>query len=659
LETLLQHETYGAARALPSADYGGRVAPDSDDDVREVVCVDDDDDAAEAAMVTFVLDEQRGVWDIEYGSGGGHAHAGGSFPVADAALAARVKQEEPAAPAAPVALAAPVQPRALVGDAAAAAADEHRDDVVVISDDEVVEEPAAAVMAPAAAVQPRTLAAAGAAATAAPEHDAVMSDEAGNGEEEENEPPLGFVPFGFAPAACCVRTGRAGAERPASRADWSALPHAALLHICELLPVDSRLCCREVCRTWSAAAGKPRTWLQPDAPAANGVARERERMAAEMPPAAAAPQQHVATRASLLRGAPPRTPAVPRASQQLCAQGGAQLTLARAAVAAGPATPPLAQQHAVAASHPALADAVQPARGAGAVHILDLAHHADVTDAGFCERLEAMLRQTASLPAEGAGITCERMELASLLLGAGGAGYAPPRCASRRRVLLCLADTDANVSAAGVRAPLAAVVCAALERLVATSLDDDVHAVLEIYTARSAIPFDEAAQLNRLLAACTLRCMTLVVMLNGVDAAAYAVVFGRVLQVHYSFLSTGSTALLTHPRTGETALVFMRGAAVPRLVQVAAGGGASSSAGAGEGSQLRVAEARPPCAPPRVQPGGHKWRMPKKALMAALVGGALLFTTVRDGADTLHAAETAMDALLRSSASALHGHSVV
>jgi hypothetical protein len=170
---------------------------------------------------------------------------------------------------------------------------------------------------------------------------------------------------------------------------------------------------------------------------------------------------------------------------------------------------------------------------------------------------------------------------------------------------------------------------------------------------------DEAAQLNRLLAACTLRWVTLVVMLNGVDAAASSVVFGRVLQVHYSFLSTGSTALLTHPRTGETALVFMRGAAVPRLVQMAAGGGALSSAGAGEGSQLRVAEARPPCVPPRVQPGGHKWRVPKTALMAALVGGALLFTTVRDGAATLHAAETAMDALLRSSASALHGHSVV
>jgi hypothetical protein len=155
LTALLRYETHGAARGaeLPSANYGGRAATLADDaDVHTVLHVSDDGggeeehdemarDAAEAVMVTYVLDEQRSVWDILSVHGGSEAHAGASFSVADAARTARVKQEKPAAaavPAAAAAAAAAEGPSAPAWRAAATAAAEHA--AVVISDEKEEDE---------------------------------------------------------------------------------------------------------------------------------------------------------------------------------------------------------------------------------------------------------------------------------------------------------------------------------------------------------------------------------------------------------------------------------------------------------------------------------------------------------------------------------------
>jgi hypothetical protein len=53
------------------------------------------------------------------------------------------------------------------------------------------------------------------------------------------------------------------------------LPHALVLHILSLLPVDTRLHCAEVCRSWRAALEERSLWLRLDL-SASGVSPKRE-----------------------------------------------------------------------------------------------------------------------------------------------------------------------------------------------------------------------------------------------------------------------------------------------------------------------------------------------------------------------------------------------
>jgi hypothetical protein len=53
------------------------------------------------------------------------------------------------------------------------------------------------------------------------------------------------------------------------------LPHALVLHILSLLPVDTRLRCAEVCRSWRAALEERSLWLRLDL-SASGVSPKRE-----------------------------------------------------------------------------------------------------------------------------------------------------------------------------------------------------------------------------------------------------------------------------------------------------------------------------------------------------------------------------------------------
>jgi hypothetical protein len=50
-----------------------------------------------------------------------------------------------------------------------------------------------------------------------------------------------------------------------------SLPHAVVLHIFNLLPVDCRLRCAEVCRDWRAVLSERRLWTRLDLTAASGV----------------------------------------------------------------------------------------------------------------------------------------------------------------------------------------------------------------------------------------------------------------------------------------------------------------------------------------------------------------------------------------------------
>ncbi len=94
LVRLEDYERIGAAHAAlpPSADYWGRRGVERDADApQEIIVVDDE---AEAAVVTFVLNEMRNEWDVQ----GGAAH-GSSFPAAPAPRAVKLEAGEETVPA--------------------------------------------------------------------------------------------------------------------------------------------------------------------------------------------------------------------------------------------------------------------------------------------------------------------------------------------------------------------------------------------------------------------------------------------------------------------------------------------------------------------------------------------------------------------------------
>jgi hypothetical protein len=68
---------------------------------------------------------------------------------------------------------------------------------------------------------------------------------------------------------------------------FSALPHALLLAVLALLPVDQRLRCREVCRGWHAALEDRSQWARLDLSAGSGVAAAHLENAAGLLAAAA------------------------------------------------------------------------------------------------------------------------------------------------------------------------------------------------------------------------------------------------------------------------------------------------------------------------------------------------------------------------------------
>jgi hypothetical protein len=56
---------------------------------------------------------------------------------------------------------------------------------------------------------------------------------------------------------------------------FARLPHAVVLLILSLLPVDTRLRCAEVCRSWRTAATERSLWLRLDLSPESGIARRR------------------------------------------------------------------------------------------------------------------------------------------------------------------------------------------------------------------------------------------------------------------------------------------------------------------------------------------------------------------------------------------------
>jgi hypothetical protein len=57
---------------------------------------------------------------------------------------------------------------------------------------------------------------------------------------------------------------RRSARAAAAASSMTTLPHALVLHILSLLPVDSRLLCAGVCRSWRAALEDTSLWLRLD-----------------------------------------------------------------------------------------------------------------------------------------------------------------------------------------------------------------------------------------------------------------------------------------------------------------------------------------------------------------------------------------------------------
>jgi hypothetical protein len=72
-----------------------------------------------------------------------------------------------------------------------------------------------------------------------------------------------------------ARSARVVAAAQHAAPALAPLPHALVLHILSLLPVDARLRCAEVCRSWRAALEERSLWLRLDL-SASGVNPERE-----------------------------------------------------------------------------------------------------------------------------------------------------------------------------------------------------------------------------------------------------------------------------------------------------------------------------------------------------------------------------------------------
>jgi hypothetical protein len=66
---------------------------------------------------------------------------------------------------------------------------------------------------------------------------------------------------------------REGGDAPSLAAALASLPHAVTVHIFSLVPVDTRLRCREVCRGWRATLDDCGAWLQLDLRSTAGLAR--------------------------------------------------------------------------------------------------------------------------------------------------------------------------------------------------------------------------------------------------------------------------------------------------------------------------------------------------------------------------------------------------
>jgi hypothetical protein len=65
--------------------------------------------------------------------------------------------------------------------------------------------------------------------------------------------------------------GASGVSRQRQRVEFSSLPHSLVVRVLAALPVDARLLCAEVCRTWRAAVLDRSLWLRVDLSRASGV----------------------------------------------------------------------------------------------------------------------------------------------------------------------------------------------------------------------------------------------------------------------------------------------------------------------------------------------------------------------------------------------------
>jgi hypothetical protein len=65
--------------------------------------------------------------------------------------------------------------------------------------------------------------------------------------------------------------GGSGVSRRRQRVEFSSLPHSLVVRVLAALPVDARLRCAEVCRTWRAAVLDRSLWLRVNLSAASGV----------------------------------------------------------------------------------------------------------------------------------------------------------------------------------------------------------------------------------------------------------------------------------------------------------------------------------------------------------------------------------------------------
>jgi hypothetical protein len=74
--------------------------------------------------------------------------------------------------------------------------------------------------------------------------------------------------------APCGAADCSDASRQRQRVEFSSLPHALVVRVLAALPVDARLRCAEVCRTWRAAVSDRSLWLRVDLSRESGVTHE-------------------------------------------------------------------------------------------------------------------------------------------------------------------------------------------------------------------------------------------------------------------------------------------------------------------------------------------------------------------------------------------------